>query len=143
MTKLSVLLISMLLFFSPLYANNMRGPSDFSRNVSPSNHFAHDRPVSTIKWFFGSAISFFSTVISPVDGSRCPSYPTCAAYGKQVLREEGFLWGILLIADRLFHEVEFSPHTPILIKYDTKRFYDPPDNNRFWRMPFNTTNNER
>jgi len=39
-------------------------------------------------------IGFFKEYISPVDGDRCPCYPTCAQYSLEVIRKHGFLrWG--------------------------------------------------
>jgi hypothetical protein len=35
------------------------------------------------------------------DGPRCPMYPSCAAYAKRALREEGLL-GLMLFVNRLF-----------------------------------------
>ena len=35
------------------------------------------------------------------DGPRCPMYPSCAAYAKRAVRQEGFL-GLLLFINRLF-----------------------------------------
>ena len=126
-------LIVLLFGTTPLLAQGMRAPQNYSGSAHKHTPITNPyRPISTVRWFFGSAISFFSTVISPVDGSRCPSYPTCAAYGKQAVREEGFFWGVLLIADRLLHEAETDPRTPVIQKYGINRYYDPLDNNRFW-----------
>lgn len=36
------------------------------------------------------------------DGARCPMYPSCAAYARRAVREEGFL-GFLYFMNRLFN----------------------------------------
>ena len=52
------------------------------------------------------SVRFFRGFISPVDGDRCPSYPTCSAYALQAVGEHGFLLGTLLTAGRLVAEAD-------------------------------------
>ncbi len=77
-----------------------------------------------------TGIQFFSKYISPVDGDRCPAYPTCAAYGRQAVEKHGFFLGTLLTVDRLIHDGdERDPHVLIYGKW---RLFDPVSNNDFW-----------
>ena len=48
--------------------------------------------------------SFFRDVISPVDGDRCPSLPTCSSYSVSAFKKHGFVTGWLMTVDRLIHE---------------------------------------
>jgi len=88
--------------------------------------------------FFISLLNFFSTVISPVDGDRCPSYPTCAAYSKQAYQKHGALLGTLMTVDRLFHEADESSFSPIVEVYGVGRIYDPVSANEFWQRQDNS-----
>jgi len=83
--------------------------------------------------FFISLLNFFSKTISPVDGDRCPSYPTCAAYSKEAYEKHGALLGTLMTVDRLFHEADESRFSPIVEIYGVGRIYDPVSANEFWK----------
>ncbi len=83
--------------------------------------------------FFTSLLTFFSKVISPVDGDRCPSYPTCAAYSKQAYQKHGVVLGTLMTVDRLLHEAD-EPHFSPTVEVDgVRRLYDPVSANEFWK----------
>ncbi len=75
---------------------------------------------------------FFSKYVSPVDGDRCPMYPTCAAYSREALGKHGFTGGVLLTVDRLIHESDEMYRAPQIIVYGHLRFMDPLVNNDFW-----------
>lgn len=78
-------------------------------------------------------LRFFQKVISPVDGSRCPSYPTCAAYSKEAYQKHGPLLGTLMTVDRLFHEASEGRFSPTVELHGVERIYDPVSANEFWR----------
>ncbi|MCP4298127.1 MAG: membrane protein insertion efficiency factor YidD [Proteobacteria bacterium] len=78
-----------------------------------------------------TSIKLFSTLISPADGPRSPSFPTGTAYGIDAIQEHGLLAGLLLIGDRLFHEADVHKG-PIIILHDKQRYYDPVESNTFW-----------
>ncbi len=86
---------------------------------------------STVKLLMTGAIQFYSTVISPADGPRSPSYPTGSAYGIQAVNQYGFFPGFFLIADRLLHESDVNLG-PTLTVYGKNRYYDPVANNTYW-----------
>ena len=77
-------------------------------------------------------VKIFSKYISPVDGDRCPMYPTCAAYSLQVIKKHGFFLGFIMTADRLIHESNEMDYVPLIKAGDRFRFYDPVSNNDFW-----------
>ena len=83
--------------------------------------------------FFTSLLTFFSAAISPVDGDRCPSYPTCAAYSKQAYREHGAFMGTLMTVDRLFHEADEADFSPTVRVHGVDRIYDPLSANEVWK----------
>lgn len=109
-----------------LYAAGLNGPPE------PAPPSKTETLPSLPSWSAQQAVRLFQVVISPADGPRSPSYPTGSAYGMQVLKEEGFFWGVLMIGDRLFHEAD-RPLGPLTEIYGKVRFYDPPKYNKYWR----------
>jgi hypothetical protein len=106
---------------SPAYRVQLQKETETRRNTSMSSPF------------FISLLNFFSTVISPVDGDRCPSYPTCAAYSKEAYQKHGALLGTFMTVDRLFHEADESRFSPTVVVYGVGRIYDPVSANEFWK----------
>jgi hypothetical protein len=106
---------------SPAYRVLLQKETETTRNTSMSSPF------------FITLLNFFSTVISPVDGDRCPSYPTCAAYSKEAYQKHGALLGTLMTVDRLFHEADESRFSPTVEVYGVFRIYDPIPANEFWK----------
>lgn len=76
-------------------------------------------------------ISFFQTVISPVDGATCDFYPTCSAYARQALKKHGPFIGLTMASERLCRYHSFDGYEPI-VKYGRYYSYDPVENNDFW-----------
>ena len=77
-------------------------------------------------------IGFFKKYISPVDGDRCPSYPTCSQYSLEAIRKHGVLVGGVMTFDRLIHESDEIKSAPLIKVYDSYRYFDPVENNDFW-----------
>jgi len=77
-------------------------------------------------------VGFFKVYISPVDGDRCPAYPTCSQYSLEAIRKHGFWVGSVLTFDRLIHESDEIRIVPAIKVYDSYRYYDPVENNDFW-----------
>ena len=77
-------------------------------------------------------IGIFQKYISPVDGDRCPCYPTCSQYSVQAIRKHGALVGIVMTVDRLIHESDEIRRVPVIKVYGSYRYYDPVENNDFW-----------
>lgn len=90
---------------------------------------------------FAALLEFFQEVISPVDGSRCPSYPTCSAYSRQAYQKHGALLGTLMTVDRLIHEVSEEHYAPVIEVGGVRRIYDPLSANEFWKHNNSTRRN--
>jgi putative component of membrane protein insertase Oxa1/YidC/SpoIIIJ protein YidD len=80
----------------------------------------------------GGLFRFFQEYISPVDGDRCPSYPTCSQYAQEAVRKHGVLIGLVMTFDRLLHESDETRRAPLIRAGDSYRYYDPVENNDFW-----------
>ena len=80
----------------------------------------------------GGLFRFFQEYISPVDGDRCPSYPTCSQYGQEAVRKHGVLIGLVMTFDRLIHESDETRRAPLIRVGESNRYYDPVENNDFW-----------
>ena len=78
-------------------------------------------------------IKFFRKYISPIDGNRCPMYPSCSKYCLEAAQKHGLLMGWIMSCDHLVRcgrdEVKLSP--TVLVN-DAKLSYDPLSNNDFW-----------
>ena len=117
-----------LLLPSPLLsADRMNGPYPPPSSSSATSAYQ----TSTSKWVLKGLIRFYSSVISPADGPRSPSYPTGSAYGLDAIEQYGFFPGMILIADRLLHEADV-PQGPIIMVYNKRRYYDPVRYNTYW-----------
>jgi hypothetical protein len=79
-------------------------------------------------WF----ASFFSKHISPIDGSRCPSHPSCSSYSAQAFKKHGFVMGWLMTVDRLMHESDEDKTSPVVVRNGKGKIMDPLENNDFW-----------
>lgn len=78
-------------------------------------------------------VKLFRKYISPVDGNRCPMYPSCSKYCLEVSQKHGLLMGWIMSCDRLVRcgrdEIKLSPTVMV---NDTRLSYDPVENNDFW-----------
>lgn len=121
----TVLIISLLLGLTGFSAGAAEwGPWDIETpKTDPATD--HSSPLDL-------AVRFYQNYISPVDGDRCPMYPTCSAYSRQALRKHGPLLGIFMTADRLMHEGDPLEQQEPMIKWGYKRYYDPLAYNDFW-----------
>lgn len=70
-------------------------------------------------------VQFFRTVISPVDGDRCPSSPTCSAYALEAVREHGAVLGFALTAGRLVSEADQPAFAPRVLAGGQWKTYAP------------------
>jgi putative membrane protein insertion efficiency factor len=82
-------------------------------------------PVSTGETLLFGGLKFYQKVVSPVDSSRCPSYPTCSAYAVEAVRVHGPLLGATLTAARLVSEADEAAFSPRIIHRGVLRVYDP------------------
>lgn len=111
----------------------MNGPWDSPVHRSSARKYNAPTNSSITSGFFTSLLTFFSEVISPVDGDRCPSYPTCAAYSKEAYQKHGAFVGTLMTVDRLFHEADEYRFSPTVKVYGVHRIYDPVSANEYWK----------
>lgn len=88
----------------------------------------HSVAATPFLWLLG----FYQTVISPLDGDRCPMYPTCSQYSVQAIRKHGPIIGVVMTADRLIHEADEQRFAPLDKVGDRYRFIDPVADNDFW-----------
>ena len=79
-----------------------------------------------------STIGVFRNFISPVDGDRCPSFPSCSQYSQQAIRRHGIFIGWVMTFDRLLHEADEVYMAPRVQVDGSFRAYDPIENNDFW-----------
>ena len=93
---------------------------------------AESRPSTSGQRFMGSLIGFYKKYISPVDGSKCPSYPTCSQYSLDAIWKHGIFMGLIMTADRLMHEYDEIRIAPLIKVNDSRQTYDPVENNDFW-----------
>jgi len=109
--KVATAVFLVLIFFSPAFSQD-KDPS--------SDHLPH-------------MIQFYQKYISPVDGQRCPMYPSCSQYIRNSIHKHGLLMGWVMGADRLVRcgRDEARLSTPIWIK-GKKHIYDPVENNDFF-----------
>jgi hypothetical protein len=75
---------------------------------------------------------FYQRVISPVDGDRCPMYPTCSQYFVHAARKHGPVMGTVMTAGRLMHEPDEKAYVPLVRVGNRLRYLDPVENNDFW-----------
>ena len=81
-------------------------------------------------------ISIYQDLISPVDGDRCPSEPSCSTYSRKAIRKHGFFIGWMMTVDRLIHEFsEAGKTSPIVFTKGKWKIHDPVENNDFWWFP--------
>ena len=132
MSRYLKLLITVIIIFfsSALEADDSFTPWSFTRqeieSISPKEELSI--PGVILK----KGIIIFSEYISPVDGDRCNMYPTCAAYTRQAIEKHGFVFGVLLTADRLIHEANETDRAPLVRVHDRLRYLDLLSNNDFW-----------
>ncbi len=90
----------------------------------------HARP-DALRQGFGFLLDVFRDVLSPIDGPKCPHYPTCSQFAREAVNRYGPGWGVLMTASRLTREypgILESGHFR-LIRVGALRAWDPPEDN--------------
>jgi len=78
-------------------------------------------------------VNLYREHISPIDGDRCPSLPSCSAYCVQAMQKHGFFLGWMMTVDRLVHEGQEETTVSSVVFPEGKwKIYDPVWNNDFW-----------
>ena len=98
-----------------------------------------DPPSSPLIW----VLKAYQQHLSPLDGDRCPSVPSCSSYSVNAFKKHGFFMGWMMTVDRLIHEgKEEASVSPFLFSEGKWRLYDPVENNDFWWSPPGRTKND-
>jgi hypothetical protein len=78
-------------------------------------------------------VSLYKDYVSPIDGDRCPSLPSCSSYSVQAMEKHGFFIGWMMTVDRLLHEGrEETKVSPVVYHEGKWMIFDPVQNNDFW-----------
>ncbi len=92
-------------------------------------------PSSPLAQGFLIMFKFYRDVLSPLDGPKCPYYPTCSQFGVEAVRKYGVFWGLLMLFNRQMREYPNllkDRWYPLVIKHGVLRAYDPPDRAYLW-----------
>lgn len=81
---------------------------------------------------FLGLLKFYQLFISPMDGDRCPLYPTCSQFSIQAIRRHGPAVGWVMTADRLMHEADERHLSQQVMVGSRMRAIDTLDDNDFW-----------
>lgn len=96
-------------------------------------HSDLDSSLSAARTLLLAPLRFYATVLSRIDGDRCPSSPTCSAYSRQAIHKHGALTGWWMTVDRLIRErTEIKTGRRITLPDGRPRVYDPLHENDFW-----------
>lgn len=80
-----------------------------------------------------SLVRLYRRFVSPIDGTRCPMYPSCSQYGLTCFKKHGFFIGWTMIWDRLYRcGRDELRHSPTVIIDGEAKCYDPVAANDFW-----------
>jgi hypothetical protein len=77
-------------------------------------------------------LHFYQHYLSVVTVSHCPMIPSCSNYSMDAFRKHGTFAGVIMTADRLYHEGTERSWAPIVRDGGRVRFLDPVENNDFW-----------
>jgi uncharacterized protein len=75
----------------------------------------------------------YQTGLGRLVASQCPMKPSCSNYSLEAISKYGGFWGILMTADRLFHEGSAVRTAPWMVEDGRIRFFDPVEENVIWR----------
>ncbi len=126
--KRASLLLLLLFLAAPSAASGEWGPWESPPPPVSRPGASGNSDLDPLAW----GVRFFQRYVSPVDGPRCPMYPTCSAYALQALDRHGPLLGVMMTVDRLYRESDPREHRHPLRKYGRTRYHDPIENNDFW-----------
>jgi uncharacterized protein len=122
---IGLLLLLSLPGFAGASDDKMRGPHSRPCAVESVQHSETD----SIELALLSAVGFYRKFISPVGGDRCGFRPSCSAFGKQAIIDQGPMAGIMMTADRLMRCHPFIKAGPDYTQLPDGKLYDPPAKN--------------
>ncbi len=71
-------------------------------------------------------INLYRDHISPIDGDRCPSLPSCSSYSFQAIEKHGLFLGWMMTVGRLIHEGREETKVSPVVFYEGKwKIFDP------------------
>ncbi len=80
-----------------------------------------------------ATVELFKKHISPIDGDRCPMYPSCSQYSLDAFNKHGLLMGWIMTCDRLLRcGRDEMTSAPRIMVNGRQRCYDSVENNDFW-----------
>ena len=65
--------------------------------------------------------------------SKCPMWPSCSAYSMEAIQKHGAIGGMLLTADRLYHEGSIQRTARRIQVGEQLRYWDPVEDNVVWK----------
>ncbi len=78
-------------------------------------------------------INFYQKHISPIDGDRCSSYPSCSHFANKALKKHGLFLGWAMASDRLLRCGRDTATLSPKVKIDSEVLvFDPVTANDFW-----------
>ena len=78
-------------------------------------------------------IHLYRTIISPIDGDRCPMYPSCSTYALEALKKHGPIVGWIMTCDRLLRCGGDEKNSAPLVRVSGRLLtHDPVSANDFW-----------
>ncbi len=106
--------------------NNTEKTSEYHTRHIP-DHFNIDR-VEEYKTLFLGSVKLYQAIVSSQDNSVCNFTPSCSRFSSSVIRETGFLKGLLLTSDRL-QRCNGSAYFEPIYKFDrlSNKFSDSVD----------------
>lgn len=110
------------------------GAASMAWAENPGVQTKPDDPNGSSEFNLGTwLIGIYRENISPVDGDRCPSLPSCSSYSLQAMKKHGFFIGWMMTVDRLIHEgKEETRVSPVVYSEGRWKIFDPVENNDFW-----------
>ena len=88
----------------------------------PSQARQLTNPVAVV---FDWALRAYRATAGRVDGSRCPSHPTCSAYAREAVARHGPITGWVLTAGRLLSEADEAAFAPRILVGGRWKVYAP------------------
>ena len=129
---IAVTALAAFVFASPLSPSHgsdfmMKGPGEAVRESDRSEELQ----TSSVRVAMLGLIGIYQRYVSPVGGvDRCGFRPSCSAYGRQAILDQGPVVGVIMIGDRMTRCNIFE--RPGYVRLPNGKLYDPVSNNRLF-----------
>jgi hypothetical protein len=105
----------------------MKGPGEAFRESDRSEELQ----TSSVRVAMLGLIGIYQRYMSPVGGvDRCGFRPSCSAYGRQAIIDQGPVIGVIMIGDRMTRCNIFE--RPGYLRLPNGKLYDPVSDNRLF-----------